>query len=400
MNIHLVRQPIFNRMEEVVGYEVLFRDGLDGMVGALSADQAASKVADALHLLGIDAVSGGKTAYIPLTRNLLLQEVATFLPNGRVAVELLGDIAPDPEVLEACRHLKEAGYPLVLGEHVLQPQSAPLLALADILKIGTPKDAEDSKARLPRGIQLLTARLESRDDFDKAILLGGHLFQGNFFSKPVLVTGKEIPGFKLNYMRLLQEVQRPDLDFDRVEKILKLEMSLAYKLLRYINSAFFSFSVEIQSIKHALMMLGEDAFKKWVSFAALAGMAKDKPNELVFQATLRGRFLELLAPPLKLSHRAEDLFLMGMFSLIDALVDRPMAEVLKEMPIAQDIKSALLGEGGRLDDLYRLSVSYLEANWGEFETRAKQMGVEETVIPERYMTALTWANEHFQGIHA
>ncbi|TAJ92978.1 HDOD domain-containing protein [bacterium] len=403
MNIHLVRQPIFNRMEEVVGYEVLSRGGLDGMVGDLSPDQAASKVADALHLLGIDAVSGGKTAYVPLTRNLLLQEVAAFLPTGQVAVELLDEIAPDPEVLDACRHLKDAGYPVVLGEYALQPPYAPLLALADVLKIGgagLPKEDHDFRARLPRGAQLLAARLERRADFEEAMTRGGHLFQGSFFSKPVLVTGKEIPGFKLNYLRLLKEVQRPELDFDQVEKILKLEMSLAYKLLRYINSAFFSFSVEIQSIKHALMMLGEDAFKKWVSFAALAGMAKDKPHELVFQATLRGRFLELLAPPLKLEHRAEDLFLMGMFSLIDALVDRPMADVLKEMPIAQDIKSALLGTGGRLSDLYRLSLAYLEANWGEFEILTQQMGIEETVIPERYMTALTWANEHFQGIHA
>ncbi|MBI3805379.1 MAG: HDOD domain-containing protein [Nitrospirae bacterium] len=403
MEIYLVRHPIFNRMEEVVGYEVLFRDGLDGMVGALSPDQAASKVADALYQLGIDAVSGGKKAFVPLTRNLLLQEAATVLPSSQVGVELLEEMDADPTVLTACRNLKEAGIPLVLGEYALAPQRAALLELADIVKIdgaAVSKADGDFRGRLPGATQLLASKLESRTDFESAMTAGGHLFQGSFFSKPVLMKGKEIPGFKLNYLRILEEIQRPELDFDRLEKILKVEMSLSYKLLCYINSAFFGWQVEIQSIKHALVMLGEESFRRWASFIALAGLAGDRPPELVFQATLRGRFLELLAEPCKLGHRADDLFLMGMLSLIDGLVGKPMAEILDGMPITQDIKNALLGKGGRMDDLYRLSLAYLEANWNAFDTLAQQMGIDPKAIPECYTAALAWANEHFQNIPA
>lgn len=394
MDIYLVRHPIFNRMEEVVGYEVLFREGL----GELTPDQAASKVADALYSLGIDAVSGGKKAYVTLTRNLLLQEAATVLPAGQVAVELLEEMEADSEVLIACRNLKQAGIPLVLGAYALQPQRAALLALADIVKIDGGALVKEIKGRLPGTIQLLAARLENRPEFEGAMAAGGHLFQGGFFSKPVLVKGKEIPGFKLNYLRILEEIQRPELDFDRLEKILKLEMSLAYKLLRYMNSAFFGWQMEIQSIKHALIMLGETGFKRWASFIALSGLAKDKPPELVFQATLRGRFLELLAKPLRLAHRADDLFLMGMLSLIDTLVSRPMAEVLEGMPIAQDIKSALLGGEGRLNDLHRLSLFYLEADWAAFEALAEKMEIDALSIPELYTAALAWATEHFKEI--
>lgn len=398
MNIYLVRHPIFNRMEEVVGYEVHFRDGLGGTVGSISPDQAASKVADALYLLGINEVSGGKKAFVPLTRNLLLQEAATVLPADQAAVELLEEMEADAEALTACRNLKQAGIPLVLGAYALQPQHASLLSLADIIKVdGAPE--KGVRGRLTGATQILAAKLESRAAFEEAMTAGAHLFQGGFFSKPVLVTGKEIPGFKLNYLRILEEIQRPELDFDKLEKILKLEMSLSYKLLRYMNSAFFGWQMEIQSIKHALVMLGETGFRRWASFIAMAGLAKDKPPELVFQSTLRGRFLELLAPTFRMAHRSEDLFLMGMLSLIDGLVNRPMAEVLQEMPIAQDIKNALLGEGeGRLNDLHRLSLSYLEANWGAFEALAQKLEIDALAIPECYTAALAWATEHFQGI--
>lgn len=364
-------------------------------------DQASSKVAlDSFFTLGINTVTGGKKAFLNVTREVLVKGYLSFLPPQQTVVEILETVSPDSEVLAACRKLKESGYLIALDDFVADERMQPLIEMADIIKIdflATEKDQQKALAeRLSKqGIKLLAEKVETPTVFEEAMAMGYDYFQGYFFCKPTILSGKEVPAFKLNYLRILREILRPDLDLNKIEEILKTEVSLSYQLLRYINSAFFGWQVEIRSIKHAMIMLGENDFKRWSSFIALASMAKDKPNELVFQAILRGRFLELLAPIARLADRAQDFFLLGTFSLIDAIIDRPLQAVLDDMPIADDIKAALLGEKGPLRDFLELALAHEEGDWEALSARTEKLKIEENHLPELYLKSLEWASESF-----
>jgi EAL and modified HD-GYP domain-containing signal transduction protein len=403
VEIFIARQPIFDQQQQVYAYELLFRSGLENIFNHADLDHASSKVAlDSFFILGIDTITGGKKAFINVTRGMLVNGYVALLPREMTVVEILETVEPDSEVINACRKLKQAGYLIALDDFVDQDRYKPLVEMADILKIDFLETKKDEQKRLidqfsPRGIHLVAEKVETRQTLQEAMAMGYSYFQGYFFSKPTIISGKEIPGFKVNYLRVLQEIHQPDLDYEKVEEILKMEMSLSYKLLRYINSAFFGWRVEIRSIKHALVMLGESDFKRWASFIALSNMAKDKPNELVFQAILRGRCLEMLAPMVRHSERAQDLFLMGIFSLIDAIVDRPLLDILIEMPIAEDIKSALMGEKGPLRDIYELMLSYEQGEWNRFSELAAMKKIDEEKIPPLYRKALEWASQSFSA---
>ena len=195
----------------------------------------------------------------------------------------------------------------------------------------------------PRGIKLLAEKVETKEEFDQAAEMGYTCFQGYFFSKPVIISGKDIPGFKLTYLQMLQEINSPEMDFRKIEDLIKREVSVSYKLLRYINSAFFGLRRKVESIRQALALLGERNIKKWISLIALSSMGEDKPMELAASSLIRAQFCESLAPKMGMRDREHDLFLMGLFSMIDAIIDRPMAEILDELSISEDIKVALSG---------------------------------------------------------
>jgi EAL and modified HD-GYP domain-containing signal transduction protein len=406
VEIFIARQPIFDQQHHIYAYELLFRSSLENFFNHPDPEHASSKVAlDSFFILGIDTITGGKKAFLNTTRGMLVNGYVALLPREMTVVEILETVEPDPEVITACRKLKQAGYLIALDDFVDQERYKPLVEMADILKIDFLETKKDEQKRLierfaPRGIRLVAEKVETRETLQEAMEMGYSYFQGYFFSKPTIISGKEIPGFKINYLRILQEIHRLNLNYEKVEEIMKMEMSLSYKLLRYINSAFFGWQVEIRSIKHALVMLGESDFRRWASFISLSSMAKDKPNELVFQAILRGRCLEMLAPVVRLSERAQDLFLMGIFSLIDAIVDRPLPEILVDMPIAEDIKAALTGEEGPLRDIYEFMLSYEQGEWERFSELAAKKKIDEQKIPPLYRKALEWASQSFSAAQA
>jgi EAL and modified HD-GYP domain-containing signal transduction protein len=294
-------------------------------------------------------MTGGKKAFINFTRDLLLEEYATILPKDVVVVEILENVEPDEEIVAACQKLKQAGYTVAMDDFVsYEEKFEPLINLTDIIKIDfIEADAEDRKALVemfqPRGIKLLAEKVETKEEFDQAAEMGYTYFQGYFFSKPVIISGKDIPGFKLTYLQMLQEINSPEMDFRKIEDLIKREVSVSYKLLRYINSAFFGLRRKVESIRQALALLGERNIKKWISLIALSSMGEDKPMELAASSLIRAQFCESLAPKMGMRDREHDLFLMGLFSMIDAIIDRPMAEILDELSISEDIKVALSG---------------------------------------------------------
>lgn len=397
MDTFSARQPIFDRVMRLRGYELLFRSGPVGVFNHPDPDEASSRViADAMFLPGFEALTAQHPGFINVTRELLVQEWVCVLPPEATVLEIVESVTPDEEVLGACRRLRERGYRIALDDFKLDAGRDVLLEVAEIVKVdvlaSTPSECERLARQLPsRGITLLAEKVETPDLHRRMMDLGYALFQGYFFARPTILTGRDIPSSKGNHLRVLREIHRPELDFDALVAIVEREVSLSYKLLRYVNTCYFGQRSSVASLRHALMLLGECEIRRWASVIVLAGMASDRPEELVTEALLRARLAELLAPDAGMGMRSSDLFLMGLLSLIDAILAQPLETVLREIPIADDIRAALLGQAGPMRDLLALVTAYVRGRWDGLAAPAARLGIEERMLPGRYAQAVAWA---------
>jgi len=404
--IFIARQPIFDLRQKVYGYELLFRSGLENVFRHAEPNQASAKVmTDSTLTLSMDAISEGKLVFINITRDILINDYISLLPRGLTAAEIPETIEPDPEVIGACSRLKKAGYILVLGDFVHGEQYADLMDLADIVKVDfLSTSAEERRQVLSRftgpNVRFLAEKVETHEVFNEAIDKGYSYFQGYFFSKPVIISSRDVPGFKLNYLQMLREIQSPNVNFHHLEGIIKRDMALSFKLLRYINSAYFGVKDKVSSIMHAMMLLGMREFKQWASLVVMASMGSDKPDELVVHALIRGRFCESLAPMVGMKQRSQELFLLGMFSVIDAILDRPLEEILKDLPLSDEIKDALSGKPNRLRAVFDYALAYEKGDWDGLSAKADALGLDESGIPAAYLAAVRWAQRSFGEVSA
>lgn len=399
--VYVARQPIFDRHQRIFGYELLFRDGVSSVLATATGDEASSRVlANSFWVIGIESITNGRRAFVNFTRNLLLDDSATAFSPRLMAVEIVEDVEPDEKILAACQRLKKAGYLLALDDFVYRQAYDDLIALADIIKVDFLATSVVERKRLVDRLQngrlrFLAEKVETHEDFRMALDFGYSYIQGHFLSRPVVLTGRDIPGFKLNYLKALYEVNLPEVDIDVLEGVIRQDLSLSYKLLRLVNSAHFGLPHKIRSIRHALMMLGMSEVRKWASLIALSGLGTDKPTELMVQSAIRAKFLESLAPHVGLSQQQTDLYLMGLFSLIDAFVDQPMQNVLKELPLEDSAVQALLKQEGDYADIYKLLHLYERANWKKLHQMETQLGLVEDLVPDLYRRAVLWANQVF-----
>jgi len=404
--VFIARQPIFDPGQNVYGYELLFRSGLNNVFSHANPDQATAKVmTDSTLVLTMGAISSGRLAFINVTRDILLKGYMQLLPKDSTAAEILEVIEPDPEVVSACGRLKEAGYLLVLDDFVYRKEYAALMEMADIVKVdflATPQEERrEVLSRFPgTNVRFLAEKVETQEDFKQALDLGYVYFQGYFFSKPVIISARDVPGYKLNYLRMLKEIQSPEVNFHRMEAIVKHDMALAFKLLRYINSAYFGLTNEVSSILHAMTLLGTWQFKQWASLLMMAGMGSDKPDELVIQGLVRGRFCESLAPRFGMAHQSQELFLLGMFSIVDAILGRPLGEIIEDLPLSPETKAALQGEPNRPRAVLDYVMAYERGNWEKLLKMADTFKLDESGVPLLYQAAVRWADQSFEEASA
>ncbi|MCP5050494.1 MAG: HDOD domain-containing protein, partial [bacterium] len=367
---YVARQPIFDRDKKVVAYELLFRTGFDNFFNAHSfPDEASSQtLLDSFVLFGLKELSGGKRIFINFTRKILLNNAATAFPNELLVVELLENIQPDPRVISACRDLKEKGYLLALDDFEFHPRFEPLMESIDIVKVDFVETPAAERQAIVgkvgrRNIKFLAEKVETIDDFYQALEFGYSYFQGYFFSKPVVVSTKDMPSMKASLLRLLNKLYQTETDFSEIENIIKKDVSLAYKLLRFINSAAFGLSVEINSIMHALNLLGVHELRKWISLVALSQLSHDAPDELMTTSIVRARLCELIAKHIHMEPKSPEFFLVGLFSLIDVFFDRPMGDILSELPLSTDVKESLLNGSGIFGDVLKFVKAYEQGDW-------------------------------------
>ncbi len=399
MDLFIARQPIFTTQQTVYAYELLFRSGAANVFPDVDANHASARViADSLFTLGLQTLTGGRRAFVNMTRDLLVGDYGLLLPKDETAIEVLEGVAPDAKVIEACGRLKEAGHLIVLDDFTETPETAPLVALADMIKVDFLATRKEQRRALvkryaPRGIRLLAEKVETQEAFQEAVNLGYTYFQGYFFAKPAVLQAKSVPEFRLTYLTLLQEVVKQDMDFRKVAGIIVRDVTLSYKLLRYINSAFFGLRRAISSISEAVGLLGERELRCWASLLSLASLGANKPAELVVEAALRARFCECLATDTGLEHSREELFLLGMFSLLDAILDRPLDVLLQELPIPSAVKTALLGEASPLRDVLDCVLTYVKGDWDHLSERMDKLGLGEEEVPARYREAVAWVQK-------
>ena len=392
----VARQPILTKDEKVFGYELLFRDGIEDYFCPKDVEAASKTMLDSSLIMGLDVLCNGGRAFVNCTRDMLLKDYVTLLPSSHTVVEILETVEPDDLVMAACQRLKEGGYMIALDDFAMDDKREPLTNIADIIKVDVQSTAPEERAAMikkygPWRCRMLAEKVETREEFMAAKKAGFAYFQGYFFRRPETVKTHAVPGNQLNYIKMLQVVSKPELEPREIENAIKGEASLCYRLLRYMNSASFGFANEIHSVRHALSMLGEREVRRWVRLVVTLAAGQNKSSDLVLSALVRGRFCELLSP--KIKHGESDLFLLGLLSLMDSILDLPMTDVLEKVPLDQETKAVLLGEESYLRPLYQLMLAQESGDWQGSGVLSKSLKLTESEVAEVHWNAMQWARQ-------
>jgi len=400
---YIARQPILNRKRELFGYELLFRNGLQNSCDGLNLEHASASVLDTSFLIGFEKLTAGHPMFFNCPRDFLLKDYISIFPPKSVVVEILENVNPDREIVEACRHLKQAGYSIALDDFVDTPAWAPLVDLADIIKIDFRLTLQEERRAIvsrfaDKQVRLLAEKVETQEEFTAAMRMGYSLFQGYFFCRPEMMQHGDLPSSKLAYLELLRAAAAPDFDIEQLALKIKHEASLTFRLLRYLNSAFFGLRSEIRSVPHALSLLGERELRKWVAVVSVGVLADGKPDELMTIPLVRGRFCELLAPLAGMPAEANDLFLMGLLSVMDAILDQPLESIMAELPVRKEIKNALLSRTGTYWKSLEIAIAHERADWEAVGFLMAESGLNGEEVSAMYISAVDWSTALRQGV--
>jgi c-di-GMP-related signal transduction protein len=392
----VARQTILTADEKVFGYELLFRDGVENFFRHVDADAASRSTLNTSTLVGLDVLCDGHRAFLNCTRDVLLKDYIMLLPPGQTVIEILETVPADDLVVAACRRMKAAGYLIALDDFGVNDPREALTDLADIIKVDLRATAPDEAAAMvkrygPWRTRMLAEKVETREEFLAAKSAGFFYFQGYFFRRPEVMTAREIPANRMNYLRMLTAVSQRELDVRALENLVKSEAALCYRLLRYLNSAAFAFANEIHSVRHALSILGEREVRRWIRLVATLGAGQGKTTDLVLAALVRARFCELLSP--QIQHGDSDLFLLGMLSLMDTILEIPMQQVIDSIPIDRESKAVLLGGSGRLRPFYQLMLAQESGEWQAVTELSSQLRLGENDVADAYWQAMQWGRQ-------
>jgi len=395
----VARQPILDRAQNVFGYEILFRNGVEDYFNA-DPELAARSTLDSSLLFGLDTICDHRRAFVNCTREVLFKDLITLLPPHQAVAEILETIEPEDRVIAACKRLKAAGYLIALDDFAPNDPRIPLCEFADIIKVDFRATRPEERAGMMRRFstpkcQMLAEKLETPHEFHQARDMGFVYFQGYFFCRPELVIGREVPASRLQYLRLLEMVSRSEIDLRELEKMLKQEASICYRLLRYLNSPVFGFALEIKSIRHAMAVLGEREMRRWIRLVVAVGAAEQRCSELVLMGLARARFCELLSNRLQSS---SDLFLMGLLSIMDAILQISTEALMEQLPVEREIKAALLGQKSSLRPLYQLMLAQESGEWTQSSALAQQLKLTDEEVASTWWQALQWAQEATSGV--
>jgi len=364
-DILLARQPIYDTNKVVVGYELLFRENNSTPLISFDGNRATSRVLLSLFTeTDLTSVTGGLPAFVNFTAELL-NETPLFNPQA-IIIEVLEDIDITEQVIESLKSLKKKGYTLALDDFIMDDRYEPILELVDIIKLELPEMNDEELAstikHLKRyDVKLLAEKIETQAEFMRCKELGCDMFQGYFLSKPEVIKGKKLAAGKLSVIGLISEIQAPDVDMTSLTKIITKDPALSFKLLKLINSAAFKRANTIESIHKAIILLGIDKIKSWVSLLALSKL-DDKPQSLHFLALVRALMCEKLADFIS-PYEKEKFYTVGLLSCLDAFFDQSIDEVVSHIKLDPAISEALLSYRGDSGLALETTLNFEQSHW-------------------------------------
>lgn len=399
---YVARQPILNVNRVTIGYELLFRDGeANAFPAHINPDRATYRlIIENFMVLGRNPNLDHSRCFVNFPYKSILNRLPFTLPKSLVVIEILETCPPTNELYEAVRELYRSGYRLALDDFVYSPLWERFLPYIHIIKIdisvtGLDHACQFVVAKRQQGCKakFLAECVETEEAFIRTREAGFQLFQGYFFRKPVVQKQKYVGPESLIAMQLLTEVCRDHVDFDRVETLISSDATLSYRLLSFVNSLSDRTCVIIKSFKQALVYLGEDRIKMFISLAIASYISTKKPRELYYLSLQRARFCQLMADQTPFNHYEEQLFMVGLFSILDALLDVPLDELMEGLPLSVVIKNAVSSRQGELGDLLNLHCCFEDADWAGLQRYCHRYSLTMQEVTEKLHLAQTWSRE-------
>jgi len=389
-DILIGRQQIFDQNLNVYAYELLFRGNDFDLNNKDGATQATNQViTDTILELGLNVIVGQHKAFINFTTQNILDNTPLHLPKERIVIEVLENVKLDARIIANLKEMSKLGYIIALDDFVFSEEWTPLVEFADIIKLdvlemGEAKTRDLIKRLKPYNVALLAEKVETYAEYQYLLELGCDYFQGFFLNKPNIVSGKRVSFNQTAAIQLLKTINNPDLEFEDLAKIISLDVGLSYKLLHYINSAFFALPNKISSINYAISYLGLKEIKRWVNILTLASLSA-KPEAVMQNALIRGKMCEVLAD--LNGSQSDNFFLIGILSNLDSLLDMPLDEALNQLSLSDDIVAAILNKEGLGGEALKRVISYEHWDISSISFR----DIDQAIIGDTYIHSINWA---------
>jgi EAL and modified HD-GYP domain-containing signal transduction protein len=407
VDVFVARQPIFDSKGELYAYELLYRrTGVTSIAEGVSSDVMASEVLVHTFLnIGMDRMTGGHRAFLNFTREMLMRGMHQLFDPSTVVIELLETVSPDDEVVAAAQGLVQAGYTLALDDFEYEPAYEPLLRIASVIKLDVLNKSDEELGSMyarvaPHGGTILAERVETREVHSTCLALGYRLFQGYFYSKPETLARRDLSAAQLTILRLMNLLRDPDTTDEAIEDAFRTDVSLTIKLLRTVNSASLG-GRGIESIRHAVRMVGRAELHKWLSLLLVTSVAGKGGTdaELVRAAIQRARLCEMVARQGRDRRSAEALVMVGLFSMLDAILKVPLSEVLHHIDLTDEVRRALLSRSGPYAPTLSMVEAYERASWPVVESECSLLGIDAATMGELYVEAMHWTRERLSAAH-
>lgn len=395
----VARQPILDKNQNVIAFEIIFKRTYDSKIEEKNISITAEEINNDVEFIEQKKLSNGKKIFINFTGELLKTEITNLLSKDNLGIEISENIKADPETIQTIEKLKKDGALIILKDINFDEPNSNLLRFADIIKLDFSeydnekhrKMIDSLKRNYNNEIKFLANNINEHKQFKLAKDFGYDYFQGIFFTKPDVVANREMPGYKLNYLNFLKELNKDDLDFDQLEKIIKNDMSMTVSLLRTINAAYYGYNVS--SIKQAATLLGINGLRKWSLIYLAEGLRNDKPDILFVNTLTRAEFAESLAEDFEIEENSGELFTMGMFSMMDAFLNRSIKDILDEISLKKEIKEALTKKEGIFGEILELVIAFERSKWEEISVIEKYYNLEPRRLYNKYLKAVDFAYE-------
>lgn len=406
MDIFVGRQPIFAKDEHIFAYELLYRNGQDNSFPTIAGDEATLDViAHSFLTIGINELAGEKLCFINFTENLLVKEVFSKFPTDRIVVEILEDIPITMDLLQKLLEIKSLGFLIALDDFVLQENVAlydELFSIVDFIKVDFLLSSLSERQAIERivktnypNIVLLAEKVETREQFFEAKVAGYELFQGYFFAKPEVIKGSEIPTNLAQYFRIINLLRSNSVSVEEISDEIERDVSLSFKVLKMINSPAVRTKSKVRSIKQGVLMLGLEELSHWLHVLLLRESKKNHSGDgmaLIEASLFRAKLCELLARR-KFLQNASEFFLVGMFSLIDTLLHRPMIQLLQDLPLSDEVAETLSGNKTAMSPFLELAIACDEVRWDDMIVGAATLGIDHSALNALYLEARRFATE-------